>query len=164
MFTRLCRFVFLGVVTSVLIACGGEKPASTIAAGVGVPVRSEKWEVTVTQVRTMSAVSCVTETGAYSSSAVDPYTYLIVDATIRSLDVNQEASVSSSDGSLITADNQTIPASGGGTDAQGYCGSQHVYFNTEKTGFVFLVDQNQIDQEFKFQYSDVPPVPFKVKP
>lgn len=115
-----------------------EEATPTSGLAMGMPVVSREWEITITDVHQESGVSCLISTGASSSSAVAPYTYLVVDATLRPLDACDTTRAASNEGILLTADGTAIKAGGRGTEGN-YCLNTVVTFGTESAGFVFLV-------------------------
>jgi hypothetical protein len=137
------------------------QPTATAGIQMGAPVISGDWEITITDVHQESGVSCLTSTGASSSSAVAPYTYLVVDVTLRPLDGGDTAPASSNDATLLAEDGTVVNASGGGTDGN-YCVNTTVTFETELAGFVFLVNEETLQGTLSFRFKDGPPIPLLV--
>jgi len=133
----------------------------TSGTAVGVPVVSGGWEVTITNVHQESGVSCLTSTGASSSSALAPYTYLVVDAILRPLDSGDTAPATSNEAVLLTEDGTAVNASGGGTQGN-YCLNTVVAFETESAGFVFLMKEETLTQALRFQFRDGPAIPLAI--
>jgi len=139
-------------------------PGGSSAPGVGTPVANDKWEVTISDPREESRL-----TGSSNNTYTpkDGYTFLLVDAEFRNLDPTQKTFVDGDTLVLTDSAGEEFTNIGSGFGALYNLGSKVTYSNdqsdTMKFTLVFTVKKENIGQEYKFQFLDLPPITFKVQ-
>jgi len=132
--------------------------------GLGAPVSNDKWEVTISNPREESRL-----TGS-SNNTYTPnsgYTFLLVDAEFRNLDPSQDTFINGDTLVLTDSAGEKFTNIGSGFGAFYNLGSKVTYSNdqsdTMKFTLVFTVKKENIGQEYKFQFLDLPQITFKVQ-
>ena len=145
-------------------------PPPTATPGIGVPVAGGRWEVIIDDAhKETQLIIPATETLYIPESG---YIYLVVDATFRNLDhPAQETNISSKDVTVISEEGEIFVASGGGRegvisigspDDQGCTFTSWAAGDELQSSFIFILKEDDIDQVFKLQFQEVPPIPFSV--
>jgi hypothetical protein len=140
-----------------------ETPAPTATPGIGVPVAGGHWQVTITDAYTEKRLTFPVGTTYTSKSG---YIFLVVEATFRNLDPTQQTNISSEAVAIISEDGKIFVSDGGGSSRGALC--VECTFTSSSTGddveacFVFVLKEDDIDQVFKLQFQEVPPIPFSV--
>ncbi|MCC7448053.1 MAG: hypothetical protein IT324_11595 [Anaerolineae bacterium] len=189
---------------TVLTACAPSAAAPTNAPtstptdsptptpGVGVAVKSPKWEVIITGVREINRLSTYPNT--YTPK--EGYTFLVVDTKIRSLIMPKRATAAPT-GAATTPPTRTAVATAAATGAATAQATQMITTNAaailaedgtiykangsvssgmgcvsciswsyvsddspKQMGFVFVLSKKIVHQTFRFQFQDVPLIPF----
>jgi len=160
---------YLGFLSATLILFLGtsvahSQKASQKKLGIGVPVLSGGWEVTVKNARKANEL----KTYIGDTYTANPgYIFLIVDIMFRNLD-NSERTVSTKNIAIINPKSEIISARGSG-DGTSFCGVDCDATNYFQAGseraisFVFVLEKEAINQVFKLQFQDLPRIPFRVK-
>jgi formylglycine-generating enzyme required for sulfatase activity len=135
----------------------------------GVPVTAYPWQVTIDDAhKETQLIIPATETLYIPKSG---YIYLVVDATFRNLDPAQQTNVSSEAVSVISEEGEKFVARGGGRegvisigspDDQGCTFTSWAAGDELQSSFIFILREDDIDQVFKLQFQEVPPIPFSV--
>jgi hypothetical protein len=150
-----------------LFATSTPTPTPTPTPGMGVPIADESVELTVTGARL--------DTTIYSSfpfsetfMAAEGYAFLIVDATLRSVDQDQELELSTEQFALVTEEGRIISAAGGGWDdnlcvgcAQSLTGPAG--WTQEDVTAIFALREEETRQPYKLQYRELPPIPLAIE-
>jgi hypothetical protein len=139
-------------------------PTATSTPGVGVAVAGEKHQVTITRVHQENKLTSVFR----SSTAKDGYTFLVVETEIRP----GTAGLASNQAAIIGEDKAIRAADGAGSgigsgDPTDYCVGCVTYIQEDsdvaKMAFVFVLKVDEVNQTFKFQFEDLPLIPFKLE-
>jgi hypothetical protein len=147
----------------------------TPAPGIGVEVAGSQYKLIITGVHQESRLSS-SSLGGFDKTTYTPksgYTFLVVDVTIRSVDESAKMEIASNQVAIIGDDKVIRTANGFGQSAFGG-GSQINYcvgcmttitgtFKELKINFVFVIKKEEVQQTYKLQFQDVPPIPFEVK-
>ncbi|MBI5295031.1 MAG: hypothetical protein HY869_06115 [Chloroflexi bacterium] len=164
---RFLQGVVLLVLTVSILACNAVSlpRLAASAPGLGTPVANEKWEVTITNPRVEKRLQ---GSGTTTYTPNSGYTFLLVDAAFRNLDPSQETFISGSTLTLIDSAGEVFENTGSSFGITYSLGSLVTYSNdqgdTLKLTLVFSVNEANIGQEYKFQFLDLPQIPFTVKP
>jgi hypothetical protein len=146
-------------------------PMPTLVPAVGVPVVSGDWQITLMGAHQESKVSG----SAYTYYPEPGYAFLVVDVVFRNLVPVQKIAISSKDAKLIYEDGKTHKADGGGDGTSGLCADCTFDLDLESTsadkisemdlslGFVFVLQKDELNQAFEFQFKDMPKIPFSLQ-
>jgi hypothetical protein len=158
-------------------------PTPTPAAGIRVPAKGTRWQVTLTGVqKTTKWQQYTNQTG---------FVFLLIDVTCINLDATQktvfdtgEATVTDEDGKILSSSGFLIETSSNVDSINGKdwkwensitnfaCACQTMPCcrmmlgakgNTLSLTQVFIVDEGASSKTLRFQFQDVPPIPFSVK-
>jgi hypothetical protein len=166
--------IFTVVVATIVMFSGcveEETPPTTITpAPTATPGSGVRWQVTIDDAhKETELIVPATETLYIPESG---YIYLVVDATFRNLDhPAQETNISSKAVTVISEEGKIFVASGGGRegvigigspDDQGCTFTSWAAGDELQTTFIFILREDDIDQVFKLQFQEVPPIPFSV--
>lgn len=149
-------------------------PTLTPTPGVGVAVAGTKYQVVLLKV---SRAFTLSDHSTFNASTYTPkagYAFLVVDVTISKLDKAGEMTIASNQAAIVDESGVITTADGLGQNGFGGSSSQFNYcvscvttisgpFDEITLSFVFVLKAEEIDQVFKFQFQDVPLIPFKVK-
>ena len=158
-----------------MLACG---TTPTPTSGIGVPVASESWEVTIREAYTEAELlSAKTPGGQITWTPPEGFIFLVVDIHLRYLKPDQETRVSMRDavigmhGSEVESVGR-VYSNGNACISKGarqVCITSGLRFGRDhgdeaSTGFVFPVRDEVIDgrYELRFKFKDTPPIPFMV--
>lgn len=138
----------------------------TPQGGMGVPVASGMWQITIEGAREESSI----ESGFYPNRTTytpkEGLTFLIVDLSVRTLEPGQTIAVSSMEVAIIGKDGDIHTAEGGGFSESNLCAACIVTMSMtgEKltASFVFVIPQDRINEQWKLQYKDAPSIPFSM--
>jgi len=141
-------------------------PTPTPQAVMGVPIASSGWQMTVLEAREETVI----KTGYYPNQTTytpkQGYTFLVVEATIRSLDLAQDWVVSSREVAAIDMNGEIHVADGAGFSSSTLCVGCSVVMSTTSNSmtstFVFVIKQELLNQPWKLQFQSTAPVPFAV--
>lgn len=139
----------------------------TPVPALGVAVSGSAWQVTLTRAYRSNSLS----SKGFPATTYTPrsgYIFLVVDVEFHNLDETQESSMISSDQvAIIGEDGQIVTANGTDTGLNGFCvGCVTMMTMTGSDlsmSFVFVMKVDEIDQTFKFQFLDVPLIPFSAE-
>jgi hypothetical protein len=138
-------------------------PTATPIAGMGVPVAGGPWQVTVEDVYTTTRLSGGLGHGT-THTTKDGYTFLVVEAMFHNLNPAQQSELSTEEGAIINEDGESLAAVGGGSGSSYCAGCVTTWATGEgQKGFVFVLEEEAVDQVYKFQFRDVPLIPFSVE-
>jgi hypothetical protein len=157
-------FVLAGCVCS-LLAGTSILVARASAPGMGVPVTSGNWQVTVNSAHEESAVLDFDNDVHTPKSS---YTLVIVDVTLRNLDPSQETKVSNDAFVLIDAAGGTIESIGLGDSKLGKYGLGSYSMSNDESdvlkdvAIVFVVEKSKMRQALKLQFQDGPRIALAV--
>lgn len=156
-------------------------PTPTPAAGIGIPVTSGNYEVTVADVSTATKLKFSGVQDNRVTTALNGHQFLIVEVKIRLLDPAMRAEMEKEDNllklaTLLPADGKVLTADGGGYDKDHYCAGEEckvaimkgegvmfywgpamdIRYPPEDVlyegGLVFTVKPESLDQPFQFQF------------
>lgn len=154
---------------TLLVACAptlipAPSPTPTPSAGMGVPVAGGPWQVTVEHIYTSTRLMSGFGLNTSTHYTKDGYVFLVVEASFHNLNPTQPSKLSTEDVALINEDGESLATVGGGS-AGNYCaGCVTTWAPGEgQKGFVFVLEEEAVDQVFKFQFRDVPSIPFSVE-
>ena len=141
-------------------------PAPTATPGIGVPVAGDHWQVTINEAHEETRLTEGLGGKTYTSKS--GYIFLVVDATFRNLDPVQPTNISSEAVAVISEDGEIFVADGGGAHREIlWVGCSFSASSEEdevlQPSFVFVLKEDDIDQVFKLQFQEVPPIPFSVE-
>jgi hypothetical protein len=150
-----------------LFATPTATPTPTPTPGMGVPVSDGVVELTVTYARLDSSVVSHFLLGE-TYTAKEGYTFLIVDATLRSLDPDQELLLSTEQFALVTEEGRIISASGGGWEDNLCVGCVQTLtgptgWTQEEVTTVFVLRIEEAGQTYKLQFRELPLIPLVIE-
>ena len=136
-------------------------PTATPTPGIGVAVAGEKYQITIVSIRQENKIT------GFSGDSWTPksgYAFLVVTVKFRSLD-KTPPSVASNQVAIVRDDKAIRIADG----VYGACVNCKVT-NTAgpstdelEVGFVFVLKEDELNQTFKFQFQDIPLIPFRLE-
>ena len=164
------RFLYsavAGVLAASMWACQAVSlplATPTPVPGLGMPVTDGQWEVTLSNPREESRL---TSSSGNTYTPNEGYTFLLVDAEFRNLDPSQETKIDGDTLVLTDSAGVTFTNIGSGFGTFYNLGSKVTYSNDQSDTMtftlVFTVNKDNIAQEYKFQFLDLPPITFKVQ-
>jgi len=163
-------------------------PTPTPAPALGVPISKGGWQLTVEEVGTADSLQMGSAFG--NSTTFTPkegYAFLVVKVRIRNLDPTRSISITQENMAIIDKDGAIKTADGGGWSDDNMCVgcvfsiSQSVGSNSmsgwmltqnnitfsgispgETIRFAFILRSEELQQEWKLQYQEVPPMTVKL--
>ena len=143
-------------------------PTPTATPGIGVPVAGGHWQVTIDDAHKETRLTIPAAQGSTTYTSKSGYIFLVVDATFRNLDPVQPTNISSEAVAVISEDGEIFVADGGGAHREIlWVGCSFSASSEEdevlQPSFVFVLKEDDIDQVFKLQFQEVPPIPFSVR-
>ena len=139
-------------------------PVSSTSNGLDIPISNGKWEVTITNAREENQLFNSDGTRYTPNSG---YTFVIIDTTFQNLDPSQETKISADTIAVIDNTGEIFKNIGSGFQNTYSIGGLNTYSNdqsnTMKFNLVFSVKKANINDVFKFQFMDLPLIPFSVK-
>lgn len=143
----------------ILVGCGAPATPipSTPTPGVGVPVKSENWEITMTGVREVKSYG--------NATPKNDYAFLVIDVKIRTLSPENIA-ISTEMATIFDETGLTQKADGGNLSNEciGCLSMMKIPdVGQANVNFVFILPAAKIQESFKFQFEDVPPIHFALK-
>jgi hypothetical protein len=171
------QLVGLGVVLLLLAGCGGDNNkaktpipptlTSTPEAGMGVPVTSGRWQITILAAREETQITSGYWPNQTTYTPNEGYTFLVVDAEVFNLDPTESGDVSTEQAAVIDANGSIHKADGGGsggsTDLCVSCITTfYGYGSSLDVAFVFVIDDSLLNKPWKLQVADSTPLAFTV--
>lgn len=165
----------------------------TPAAGIGIPVQSAGWEVTITGARQVKRIEYQHSLDTFTWTAKEGFAIVVLDAKIRMLNTALRAELAGKDlrsiVPIVSSDGETFIADGGGPNSDDLCvcsvlvskdqqeilytwlNGNRAYFGYDSPGgdllydggLVYALDEDVINKDFKLQFKDVSPIPFNVR-
>lgn len=166
-------------------------PTPTLPAGMGIPDGSGSWQITLVAVRTADSLKIGAASNESTFTPKEGFAFLIIDTIIRNLDPTRAYKLTGENVAILDA-NQTIhTADGGGKGTTSICagcsvsiskevgkselslstiitsgGRYTINFSTispdEPISFLFVVKSEELNQEWRLQFKDIPPITFKL--
>ena len=163
-------------------------PTSTPPAALGVPISKGSWQLTVEEVSTADSLKMGAGFGnATTFTPKEGYAFLVVAVRIRNLDPTRSLSITGKNMAIIDESGTIKTAEGGGWSDSNMCAgcvfsiSQSVGSDTmsgwmvsdkmitfgqispgEPVRFVYIVRTGELEQEWKLQFQEIPPLTFKL--
>jgi len=166
-------------------------PTQIPERGIGIPVSGEGWQVSLDGVRTADSLKMGLYPNETTTTPKDGYAFLIVDLAIRSLDPTRSMSISLDNVAILDANNKIHTADGGGWAESSMCAgcvisisrsigarstsitafvisNNNISFQAgsvsseDPISFVFVIKSDELNQEWRLQFQDIPPMPFKL--
>jgi len=163
-------------------------PTPIPASGLGIPISKGGWQLTVEEISTADSLRMG---GTFGNSTTftpnEGFAFLIVNVRIRNLDPTRSVSITQDNMAIIDENGTIKTADGGGWADDSMCagcafsvsqsvGSEsmsgwiltqnNITFGGISPGqtirFVYIVNADKLNQEWKLQYQEVPPFPFKL--
>lgn len=134
----------------------------TPASGIGVPVTNKNWEVVVQGVHVETQLKSLTT----SYTPHDGYVFLVVEVAFRNLDSAQETEFTRDAIAIISDKGEIIKADGSSSSSTSSynLGGESSYFFAEmkeqQLSFVFAIKKDETANPFRFQFKDLPLIPF----
>jgi hypothetical protein len=166
-------------------------PTPMPAPGLGIPAGNGAWQITLNAVRTADSLEMGSYPNKTTFTPKDGFAFLVIDMAIRSLDPTRDMRLTLDNVAILDANNTIHTADGGGWGESSICagciislsravGESRVSvsaivisnsnlsmsFTTisseQPLSFVFVVRATELEQEWKLQIQDIPPMSFKV--